>query len=258
MSPACTAIVPFRPDPSGERDLHLRAVLRWLGSMPVDVVVVQHGPRPTPPPEPPGAIRYLHVASDGPFSKAAACNAGYGVSSTAAIALVDADTLVDRGPFLGCVDRVVDGVDVIRPFGQLVELDREASRRVHDGVDPSDLDLGDTPPGRDGETIPICGGIVILRSDAFERAGGMDETFLGWGGEDDALSTALLRTGSDCRILSAGRAYHLWHPRDALERYGHPDYDRNAERARWWRDAPDAEIERAAAAGRRRWRSDQE
>jgi predicted glycosyltransferase involved in capsule biosynthesis len=105
--------------------------------------------------------------------------------------------------------------------------------------------------------IPLCGGIVVVRAEAFERAGGMDETFVGWGGEDDALSTALMRTGSDCRILRATPAYHLWHDRDPAQRYRHPDYERNAARAQWWRTASDAEIELAVAAGRRRLRSGQ-
>ena len=258
MSPRCTVIVPFRPDDAGDRTANLVAVLRWLDTMPVEVVVVQHGSELVPDSALPGAPQYLHVASDGPFSKAAACNAGYGVTSTPAIALVDADMLVDSRPFLGCVERVVGGVDVIRPFGHLIDLDPTASRRVADGVAPSALDLADMTSGRAGEVIPICGGVVILRADAFERAGGMDETFVGWGGEDDALGTALVRTGSDCRILTAGHGYHLWHERDGFERYRHLHYARNVERARWWRSASDADVERATEAGRRRLRTGQE
>jgi GT2 family glycosyltransferase len=166
--------------------------------------------------------------------------------------------LVDRRPFLGCVARVSGGVDVIRPFGHLVDLDRTTSRLVRDGAAPSDLDLATAASGRDGEVIPICGGIVILRSDAFERAGGMDETFAGWGGEDDALSTALVRTGSDCRILRTEPGYHLWHQRDPAERYGHERYRLNADRATWWTNASDADIALATEAGRRRLRAPQE
>ena len=76
----------------------------------------------------------------------------------------------------------------------------------------------------------------------------MDESFVGWGGEDDALSTALVRTGSDCRILTAERGYHLWHERDGVQRYRHPDYGPTVERARWWRTASDPEISDAVAA----------
>jgi N-terminal domain of galactosyltransferase len=256
MNQRCTAIVPFRPDTAGARAANLAAVLRWLTTMPVDVVVAHHGPAPAPDRSPSSTPRYVHVPSDGAFSKAAACNAGYVATSTPVIALVDADMLVDSRPFLGCVTRVLGGVDVIRPFGHLVDLDQATSQRVRDGAAPSEQHLAAPSPGREGEVIPICGGIVILRSDAFERAGGMDETFAGWGGEDDALSTALVRTGSDCRILSAERAYHLWHERDAVERYRHPRYDLNAERARWWRNASDADIARATEAGRRRLRAD--
>ena len=96
-----------------------------------------------------GSPRYVDMAADGPFSKAAACNAGYGVTSTPAIALVDADMLVDRRSFLGCVERVLGGVDVIRPFGHLVDLDPTTSasvarrcRAVRTGPDRHDNRVG--------------------------------------------------------------------------------------------------------------------
>ena len=155
QSTRCTAIVPFRPDPDGERDANLATVLRWLGTMGLDVVVVQHGGDPMPDLPAVGAQRYVHLTSDGAFSKAAACNAGYGLVSSEAVALVDADMLVDSGAFLGCVTRVVGGVDVIRPFGHLVELDRAASGRVRDGADPADQATPPTAPSRVGETIPV-------------------------------------------------------------------------------------------------------
>lgn len=257
MSERCTAIVPFRTDGGGERDANLTAVLRWLSRMPVDVIVVEHGPVRAPAATMGGSTQALHLASDGPFSKAAACNAGYRAASSAVLALVDADMMVSPGSFLGCVARVDEGVDVIRPFGRVVDMDRATTQRVRSGSAPWDQELVTGESDRDDEVVPLCGGLVIVRADAYERAGGMDESFAGWGGEDDALSTALARTGSDCRILRDGRGFHLWHDRSDGSRYAHQGYERNARRAAWWLEAEDADLARAVAAGRERLRRDQ-
>jgi len=56
-----------------------------------------------------------------------------------------------------------------------------------------------------------CG---IWRTD-FENVNGFDETFEGWGCEDDDLGLRLRRAGVRIRsILRHTRVYHLWHPLD--------------------------------------------
>ena len=92
--------------------------------------------------------------------------------------------------------------------------------------------------------IPICGGIVILRSTwsnapvAWTR-----RSWVGGAAGYHALSTALLRTGSDCRILREERGYHLVAPAERRPAVSTSGVNRlNGERARWWRNASDAEI----------------
>ena len=125
---------------------------------------------------------------------------------------------------------------------RLPELDEEAPHRILEYADLPEAESGARDDSREGERIPLCGGIVVLASSAYESVGGMDESFEGWGGEDDALSAALGRAGLKCGILEVGAAFHLAHPRSMESRYGHAHYARNLERARWWHEASDNEI----------------
>ncbi len=54
-------------------------------------------------------------------------------------------------------------------------------------------------------------GVVVLPREAFERVGGFDQRFKGWGGEDDAMRAALEALWSP--PTRYGIALHLWHPR---------------------------------------------
>lgn len=289
-------VVPFRTsrhDPARATNLvTMTAVVATLG---LDLVIAEHATPADPHVALTVPATVVRVPATGPFSKAAAVNAGVTAAAAAGaevVVLADADTLVDRRHLLACVRRVAAGfappitrphggadadsplaadaaatrIDAIRPFGRLVHLDPDATAAVAatgrlpepDPLpDPDPLPGPDPDPGpaaanpRPGEVIPFAGGVVVVSVAAFWRAGGMDETFVGWGGEDDAFSHALHRTGATRRVLHAGVAFHLWHRRSPAARVAHPHYPANARRAAWWRDAPDHEIARAVASGRR-------
>ena len=53
--------------------------------------------------------------------------------------------------------------------------------------------------------------MLVICRDLWDRIGGYDEAFNGWGGEDNAFwLAATLAAGEPHRIT--GNAYHLWHP----------------------------------------------
>lgn len=69
---------------------------------------------------------------------------------------------------------------------------------------------------------PIGGGITVLSAEAFERVGGIDERFEGWGGEDVAFGWMLeTLVGPHTRL--AGNLVHLWHPHPAPTLRGSPE-----------------------------------
>ena len=244
MNSDLTTIVPYRADGSGARRRNLKIVIKWLISDGLTVVLVEHSTAPDPDLELPASVKRIHIQADAqPFNKALTCNVGFVATDTPMIAIVDADTLVPTQSLMHSIQAVRDGLDAVRPFGRLVELDEGSTNAISDGAPLPASQAGVRDDARQGEYIPLCGGIVIIRSSAYECVGGMDETFHGWGGEDDALSLALARKGMRCGILEHEAAFHLAHPRSVESRYGHANYAMNLERARWWRDASDAEIE---------------
>ena len=59
----------------------------------------------------------------------------------------------------------------------------------------------------------LRGGNVGITRDDFERVNGFDESFCGWGGEDDDFGLRLRAAGLRIEyILHRTRTYHLWHP----------------------------------------------
>lgn len=252
MSSRCTAIVPFRADTSGWRLNSVEVVTRWLAAMGVAAVVVEHDEVSRLDTDRLSGAHHEFISSSGPFSKALACNIGFAAVDTPVVALVDSDTMVASRAFLGCVARCDEAgsqIDVIRPFGRLIELDEDATRSVYlTGHLPEALAAGQDNT-RGGEFVPMCGGIVVMRSAAYVSAGGMDESFIGWGGEDDALSVALCRAGAVCRVLVREPAFHLYHRRPIADRYEQQHYGSNLARLRWWRESSDEAVAGALRAG---------
>jgi hypothetical protein len=81
-------------------------------------------------------------------------------------------------------------------------------------------------PSRHPEPDPSVGGGVIVTRDLWERLGGFDEAFVGWGFEDSAFYTA---AGGGLR--TPGELWHLWHPPAPETNPRHPLHQANRARA---------------------------
>jgi hypothetical protein len=135
----------------------------------------------------PLADHYVFAANPGPFNKSWTVNVGvrHSPGQPEAICILDADVLVDRE----FVERNAarfrrPGTGGHMTYRNMLSLDEPATShairgRVHQRRPEADPDhfcgfMLRRPPG-------CC---VWVRSAAFERIGGMDERYEGWGGED--------------------------------------------------------------------------
>lgn len=200
-----------------DREANLRRVLSWLSLFPeLDVLVVEQDNRSrfSPPP----GVRHVFARSVEPYNRSWGFNIAYRESESPFIIFGDSDILMQVGEFKRSLE-LAESLDVVSPYSSVIDLSEPESSLSLDDM------AGVCRPGRgeaDGQRTNLCGGVVAFSREAFERVGGWDEDFFGWGGEDDMMTfkveAAGLRTAS-----MPFRCYHLWHHRSVPDPVG---YDR--------------------------------
>lgn len=183
-------IVPYRPD-NGHRD-QLWAFLRgnYWSHLPFPVVIGHH--------------------LDGPFNRSRAVNrAAEGAWDFAIIA--DSDTWVPGEQLQkACLEAQATG-RLTAAFNAVAELSPSCTKRLLDGtLHLTDVSAFSVTTVRRHDLETQSSMLVMPRS-VWDRIGGMDERFVGWGGEDNALwKAATVVAGQPARI--GGNAFHMWHP----------------------------------------------
>lgn len=172
-------------------------------------------------------IKYLHVYNPGPFNKSWGMNVAFRQSSGDILVVSDADLIVQADDMQRAVKACEKELDAVRPYGRLIDMtESETEEYMQHG------DLPDFPEKTRGydrthanEALCMAGGIYIVRREYYQRVGGMDENFSGWGGEDDAMSIKLQGLSMKVAIAKDAKAWHLWHPR--VDCYSHDGYQEN-------------------------------
>ena len=121
--------------------------------------------------------------------------------------MIDADSWIDAG----VVDNIhnhCNDAPLVFPYETCVYLTEAQTRRKcrHDVVDI---------PIRYNSNIPITrqtGLINCFSKETYDKVGGFDEEFVGWGAEDDAFVFKIRRvTGKRELRCNGGTVLHLWH-----------------------------------------------
>lgn len=165
----------------------------------------------------------------GPFNRAAAVN-------TAARSAGDFDVAViaDSDSFTG-PDRTDQAVHLAARTGRIVfaydrfcYLNERGTELILDGF------AGDWWPFVKWTMEGTCSSQVVVNRALWAAAGGFDEGFVGWGGEDVGFSLACQALGGGMERIR-GDVWHLYHPPAAhthddvwparIERYKACDYD---------------------------------
>lgn len=140
---------------------------------------------------------------DGPFNRSAAINSGAAGRWDVAV-ILDGDVILDPELVAAGVDRVASTGRAVLPFKHRHRLKAVGTERILDGFQGS---WQRWLEGRDGAWF-VSGCVIVPRA-LWDRVGGFDERFEGWGGEDDAFHAA-------CRALAGvdrldGAMWHLHH-----------------------------------------------
>jgi GT2 family glycosyltransferase len=222
-----------------ERVRNLRLVLDWLNEMDgLETLVVEQADRPSLDPRNlPASCRVMFVRNPGPFNKSWGFNVGFRATTADVLVFADADILVNRGHLAQALAVCAGGGEAARPWSDIVDLTEDETADLAEGrLDLSQVEVGARRgAGRPGEHPPLCGGAYVIRREVYERLGGQDERFFGWGGEDDAMS---IKVATLCRRIARvrdGTAFHLCHPRHSSLPIGDASYRSNVSLLREYR-----------------------
>lgn len=127
---------------------------------------------------------HLVVDVEGEFSRARVRNEAVRRAGSGVVVLCDADTIPEEQPLRDAIAGASQDGRLHLPYTRYRALSPEGTLAVYArGVDPCDA------PVEDESRRPI-GGVWVISVDAWWQAGGMDESFVGWGFEDDSFFTA--------------------------------------------------------------------
>jgi GT2 family glycosyltransferase len=137
--------------------------------------------------------------------------------------IVDADGFVDAKSVLLCAEKIRRARERGHrlwyvPYRQFYRLSKNASRRLLKSIPchplafptpPNSCDILNNSGSQHGHWFGA--GIQILPREAFDKVGGWDERFRGWGGEDHAATRATDTLYWPHKTLP-GQFLHIWHP----------------------------------------------
>lgn len=238
--PDTLVVISLRDKVGGARVRNLLACLAALRDQtrPVAVTVVETDelPRWREVVEP-LVDHYFHASYDGPFNRSWAINLGVANTPGRArnLCVYDADILADREFVARNHERLLaDRYAAHLPYVDMFSLDAAASHRaIRERVGAKEPDV----------SFDVLRGLVLVRPpgaclwltrDAFDRIGGMDERYAGWGGEDDDLVARLEAQGPVLRF--ADPMLHLDHPRPPMVNDNGKPFNAHVEPLSWRAD----------------------
>jgi predicted glycosyltransferase involved in capsule biosynthesis len=245
----------FRADDAGYRRRNLETVLAWLSTIKIrddlQVIVVEQSQTPSLTrgslDELFSGVQIVHAYNDRAFNKSWGLNVAARYSQAPCLFFADTDLMVPND-FEETLDMLARGVEVVKPYNRLIDLTDEQTHALDDGVLPLAAMNGtdaNTPTDRAhiGEHVSLGGGIFAIQARRFMQLGGFDERFIGWGGEDDAMTLKIQRTRPSTMVLDAC-ALHLFHPRDQVALMSHAHYAQNKALLEPYRKLPEAQLTR--------------
>lgn len=170
-----------------------------------------------------GEVRLLSMPVDGPLPLAAARNAGARAVGTDIIVFLDVDCVPEptliadyraasvrhRALWCGPVGYLppLDSHDYWYPNGELASDDLRRRARYQPGRPQPD-----DPPSRSDRFDLLWSLSFATDRHTWERIGGFDEQYVGYGAEDTDLALTARSAGVELRFTGAAGAFHQHHP----------------------------------------------
>lgn len=155
-----------------------------------------------------------------PFSKTTAVNDAYTRAKGDVLVIADADSWVEPANLLLGIEYALRHDVLVIPWSESWRLTPEDSEAIMaqspDVQNPLTKQIKDRCT--DFRPAPETGAMMlVLKRECFERVGGMDPRFRGWGSEDVAFAIAC-QTMLGMNKVMLGPAWSLWHSRSRNEK----------------------------------------
>jgi hypothetical protein len=156
----------------------------------------------------PSWVRHIHTpppVSDMPYCRSWAFNIGVKQARGSMLVLHDNDILLPEDYASLHLAKVREGYEVVNLKRFIFFMgEAETNAFFESGADMTCATPVSIMQNAEG------GGSIAITRDAFERIGGMDESFIGWGGEDNEF----WERAQTCKVWPYGclPIVHLWHP----------------------------------------------
>jgi predicted glycosyltransferase involved in capsule biosynthesis len=182
----------------------------------------------------PKNIKHIFIKNPGLYNRSWGFNVGYKNTENGYLFFADNDILLKENNFK-LAERLLKDFDAIKPYSAIIDTKREEANRIiaKNGL----IDI--KRHARDG--VNFCGGMVIFKRELFEKMGGWDEDFRGWGGEDDAMAFKMRMFTKNIKTIK-GVAYHLWHERGEGDNRKQAHYNQNINKLHWYSKTDKAKI----------------
>jgi hypothetical protein len=176
----------------------------------IECVVIEQDIEPRLAGRLPTWVRHVHTVSPPPmpYCRSWSFNVGALHARAPVLILHDNDMLVPVDYAAQILNRIARGFEVVNLKRFIFYLNESHTQDYLSGR----AGLLDAAPEAVVQNLEAGGSVAVTR-DAFERIGGMDESFVGWGGEDNEFweRAATLKVWPWANLPIV----HLWHPAQA-------------------------------------------
>lgn len=147
--------------------------------------------------------------NEGEFNRSAARNRGVDSSECEVVVVLDADNYIPLAQIENAVKVAKRKNVLVKPFNHFGYLTEESTEAFYYCQDIGVIDF--EPTYIDSPVSEFTGGAYVIKKYLWQAVGGMDEGFIGWGGEDDAFHLICKNSGIRTQYVE-GYDYHLYHP----------------------------------------------